>query len=337
MRIVWLPLEPFPLRYTEQWYSWFPREFNRWGVNYIQVNGQPLTSGIELGSVLDAYGTTYYKMQQISKLIALMRLGKVTSNDVLLFADLWYPGIEALKYISCLGGQRPKIVGILHAGTYDSNDFTYRTGMRPWGHLLEAAWLGIFDRIFVATGYHKRLILRNHQVNHDKIVVTGLPFYPDELQKYATKEKEDIVVFPHRLDPEKQPGEFDAMAKLVGLPKVKWLKSFDICHTKEDYYQLLGKARVAISLALQETFGYAMLEATALGCLPLVPNRLSYPELYSETFVYQNTEDLIRKLRQYLSFPSDYERTRSQTLQYHQDYLTKSIERMLNALNEGFD
>ena len=164
--LVWLPLESIEWRYSEQWNEWFPREFERLGIEWSSVEGTKLTDKIEVGSVLDAYGTNYFKMTQMAELVRLMRSGRVTSEDTLLFADLWYPGIEALRYISDVGGCKPKITGILHAGTYDPNDFTYRQGMRPWGHLLEESWFEIYDTVFVATHYHKQLILDNHRVKN---------------------------------------------------------------------------------------------------------------------------------------------------------------------------
>lgn len=334
MKLIWLPLESFELRYTKDWARWFPREFRRLGVEYLQVDGIKLTERIEVGSVLDALGTHHWKFTQLAELIREMRAGEITSKDTLFFADLWYPGIEALRYISCLGGQKPKIAGILHAGTWDPADFLVRSGMKPWAHQLEEAWFNIYDLIFVATKYHKALILNSHQVDPDKIVVTGLPFYPDELSEHVSAQKENMVVFPHRLDPEKQPEEFDGLVDLLSpqFPKVQWVKTAKVCQTKQEYYRLLGQARVVVSLSLQETFGIAMLEATALGCIPLVPNRLSYPELYSPSFVYSSYGDLVEKLRSLLSGGLDLTREWKEICSSHRNYLTKSIERMLERM-----
>jgi len=48
------------------------------------------------------------------------------------------------------------------------------------------------------------------------------------------------------------------------------------------------------------------MEATYLGCIPLAPNNLVYPEIYkgSKELLYDDEEDLLLKLREHLLTPS---------------------------------
>lgn len=48
---------------------------------------------------------------------------------------------------------------------------------------------------------------------------------------------------------------------------------------RADYWRVLGAADIVVSTAIQENFGISIVEAILSGCVPLLPNRLSYPEL----------------------------------------------------------
>lgn len=52
------------------------------------------------------------------------------------------------------------------------------------------------------------------------------------------------------------------------------------------YRQWLSSADMVVSTALHEFQGLAVLEAMAAGCTPILPNRLSYPELVSSDFLF---------------------------------------------------
>lgn len=50
----------------------------------------------------------------------------------------------------------------------------------------------------------------------------------------------------------------------------------------DEYSRLLHRADLVVSTSIHEFFGIAILEAIYCGCHPLLPNRLSYPELIPE-------------------------------------------------------
>jgi len=68
-----------------------------------------------------------------------------------------------------------------------------------------------------------------------------------------------------------------------------------------EYSRLLHRADIVVSTAIHEFFGVAIMEAIYCGCHPLLPNRLSYPELIPEThhepllhapILYEDEQDL---------------------------------------------
>ncbi|QDT30778.1 tRNA-queuosine alpha-mannosyltransferase domain-containing protein [Thalassoglobus polymorphus] len=69
--------------------------------------------------------------------------------------------------------------------------------------------------------------------------------------------------------------------------------------SKERYFELLAQADVVVSTAIHEFFGIAILEAMNAGCVPILPQRLSYPELVRDEtrFLYDGTtNDLVENL-----------------------------------------
>ena len=62
------------------------------------------------------------------------------------------------------------------------------------------------------------------------------------------------------------------------------------------YHQLLGRADVALSTALHEFQGLAVLEAAAAGAVPLVPDDLAYPEIWPDAWRYRGADDLEAQL-----------------------------------------
>jgi glycosyltransferase involved in cell wall biosynthesis len=67
--------------------------------------------------------------------------------------------------------------------------------------------------------------------------------------------------------------------------------------SRSDYAALLASSDVAVSTAVNEFFGLAMIEASYAGCSPLVPDRLAYPELYPVSMRYADHDALVARLR----------------------------------------
>jgi glycosyltransferase involved in cell wall biosynthesis len=69
--------------------------------------------------------------------------------------------------------------------------------------------------------------------------------------------------------------------------------------SRKEYLCLLRQADIVVSTARQEFFGISIIEAVRAGCWPLLPKRLSYPELFAEKFLYRRGE-LTENLREIL-------------------------------------
>ncbi len=73
------------------------------------------------------------------------------------------------------------------------------------------------------------------------------------------------------------------------------------------YKALLHQAHVVVSTAIHEFFGISLVEAIYCGCFPVLPRRLTYPELvpplYHEDCLYEDFEELLKRLRWALHHP----------------------------------
>lgn len=68
---------------------------------------------------------------------------------------------------------------------------------------------------------------------------------------------------------------------------------------EDEYPALLGQADIVVSTARHEFFGVAVVEAITAGALPVLPRRLSYPELVPEpgdSFLYDGEGGLVERL-----------------------------------------
>ena len=84
---------------------------------------------------------------------------------------------------------------------------------------------------------------------------------------------------------------------------------YGYAETFEDYACLLWRSDVVVSTSIHEFFGVSMMEAIACGCHPLLPNRLTYPELVPASLhrpllhapvLYDTDDDLFEILKQVL-------------------------------------
>ena len=298
-----ITLEPIEKRYTKQWYNYWKPAFSKY-FNVRYIDGPKMPDKIEKGKFLDINKTNMWKAQQVFNLAELFSYDTVKKGDRFLFMDGWHFGITALKYMSQLNNIPIKIYAYWHAGSYDPYDFVTQAGLRKWACHNELGWFKACDGHFVATQFHKDMIVSFFGKNIKKVKIHVVGF-PMDWQKEIKKEigmvnvkklpKKDLVVFPHRVDPEKSPQVFDSIARQ--LPEFEFVKTMEVTKNKKEYYNLIKDAKIIFSANLQETYGIGTVEAMMLGALPVVPNTLSYKEMYDGHFKYISRKSAIDKIK----------------------------------------
>jgi len=135
------------------------------------------------------------------------------------------------------------------------------------------------------------LIIWNHRWDHDK----NFQVFFDALTRLKNRQ----IPFSLALLGERNdiyPGIFDEARE-----KFKQeMRVFGYVESRDQYVSWLNKGAIVVSSAIQENFGISIVEAARYGCLPLLPDRLSYPEIMPRDLhsqiLYQTEQDLSAKL-----------------------------------------
>jgi hypothetical protein len=366
MRIILLPLEPLEERYTAQWYVWFPREFERLGIDYIIVDGERLTERVESGVFLDIHSSYYWEFSQLQKVIKMFKNNEIKDDDIIFSMDIEFPGhFYALKYLALKTNKKVKTYGFLHSGSYVDGEFV--SFLEPSMKYFELGWLETLDGIFVGSNYHKQLIIKrrlepfNRTDLANKIHVTGNPFFINdacELVKPKPLDKREIdIILPGRPDIDKRPWEALMLALTAsqrlgrdlnivvttGRAKYegwnsKWIRTFieyisKKCNVKlyeglgkKQYYELLSNSKLYITTSISDNFGYCAVEAMCYNVNPIMPNNLSFPE-----HVNYNNKFLYNNYDEAIEKIMDLYYNPLEVSHYVHKY-EKSIEKMVNIM-----
>jgi len=91
-----------------------------------------------------------------------------------------------------------------------------------------------------------------------------------------------------------EPAEFPRIKAL--LSERGWLGDWGYLADEVAYAQRLADSHLVLSTAHHDFQGLAVLEAVAAGCVPLVPDRLAYPEWFGPAYRYADPSELVAKL-----------------------------------------
>lgn len=298
-----IPIEPIDTRYTCHWHTHIPKLLKDATDKYnvITIDGTDVPAIPTPGAFLDFGATNIYKSSQLIKIADKFRHGEVKDGDKFLFTDAWNTSILQVKYMAELLGVDVELHGLWHAGSYDPQDFLGRLIKdKRWTNHTEKAIFYSLDKNWFATEFHVDMFLanvfldtKNFKNNQDlsssdrrnRIGITGWPMeYMNEMLERYEAPKRDLILFPHRIAPEKQLEIFKDLAE--AMPEYEWVVCQETKLTKEEYHKLLGQSKMIFSANLQETLGISVPEGMATGAMPMVPDRLSYEEMYRDEWKY---------------------------------------------------
>ena len=296
MTIYIVDIEAVDTRYTKQWKEHLPKQMQRaTNSEVVVISGGEVPQATTPGAFLNFAGTNNYKSQQMLEISRLFANGEVKDGDYFLYTDAWNPTVIQIKYMAELLGVKIKVGGMWHAGSYDPQDFLGRLiGDADWCRSAERSMYECYDDNFFATEFHKKLFAESFPNLIAKTCIVGWPmeYLANSFAQYKGMPKKNLILFPHRIAPEKQPDIFydlkDSMSQY----------EFVVCQdkqlTKNEYHNLLGEAKIVFSANLQETLGISWYEGALVDTIPMMPDRLSYSEMALPKFKYPSewTESL---------------------------------------------
>jgi hypothetical protein len=339
MTIHIVDIEAVDTRYTKQWKEHLPKQLRRaTNEDVVVISGGETPQATTPGAFLNFGGTNVYKSKQLEQIGELFCNGEVDDGDYFLYTDAWNPTVIQLRYMAELLGVDVRVGGLWHAGSYDPHDFLGRLiGDKPWVRHAEMSMYECYDDNFYATDFHIDLftdtMMDNYDVDMDKAIKVGWPmeYLKDSLVQYKGMEKRDLILFPHRVAPEKQVEIFRDLKER--LPQYEFVVCQEQELTKNEYHNLLGEAKIVFSANLQETLGISWYEGALVDAIPMVPDRLSYSEMALPEFKYPSawTED-------YDAYLHNRDKVISQIVNYMENYddLQVSLEKQRTKLNKEF-
>ena len=339
MTIHIVDIEAVDTRYTKQWKDFLPRQLQRATNEDVKViSGGETPQATTPGAFLNFGGTNVYKSKQLEQIGEMFCNGVVRDGDYFLYTDAWNPTVIQLRYMAELLGVDIKIGGMWHAGSYDPQDFLGRLiGNKPWVRHAEMSMYECYDDNFYATDFHIDLftdtMMDDYDVDMNRAVKVGWPmeYLRNSLDSYKGMEKRNLILFPHRVAPEKQVDIFRDLAER--LPQYEFVVCQDQELSKNEYHNLLGEAKLVFSANLQETLGISWYEGALVDAIPMVPDRLSYSEMALPEFKYPSewTENFDAYLH-------NRDKVIAQIVNYMENYedLLVSLDKQRTKLNKEF-
>ena len=106
-KIIYIPLEDLPQRYTQMMTNAIYPKVDITLYPKIEIDKQ-----IKRGQFLDIVNTCKFKAAQLQMIAELFNEGKIKNGDAFLIGDIFFPGIEMIKYMAELQEIDVKVYGI---------------------------------------------------------------------------------------------------------------------------------------------------------------------------------------------------------------------------------
>jgi len=201
-----------------------------------------------------------------------------------------------------------------------------------------------------------------------EVVYPGCGFETDMIDLKERDVKAPLIIWNHRWEYDKNPecffdalsalkekkipfslallGEkYDIFPDIFKKAKEKFKEEilvYGYVESRNEYVKWLKKGAIVVSCAIQENFGISVVEAVRFGCIPLLPDRLSYPEIMPTELhswvLYKTKQDLLKKLKDmivnYLDYLPLQKRLSIEMEQFSWEIIVKQYDSSLKKLKK---
>lgn len=324
-RLILVPQFPTNLRYSQWWISEFPKNLSKYfdEIKVLGENSNLIKEEKEFKDIGELFSpielSMKFEFEQIEEYYKL----KLYNDDILLLLDTSFPGF----FSNILYHKRPnKVFGFCHATSvnnldyFQSINFNYKNSKRD----NEISLFNLFDKVFVASEYHKNKLLNNNFP--DNIInLKSLPNPP--VNKLApnvknipfNKRKNDIISVS-RPTPQKVNSGLERFVEDKFNTKIKRPENLK---NWEDYFNFLQNSKILLLTGCEDTYGYSIVDAYLNGCNVVAPYKFSYDELLESNDLYMKfgLNDLINILNSNLKESRLNELINEQFINKFYDYL----------------
>jgi hypothetical protein len=246
----------------------------------------------------------------------LSALGEIRAGDTLFFTDFWNPSVQHFYAHTRINRIPASFIGWFHGASFVDGDTISFLLPGDVALAIETAWAKCYDQVFVASRFFGRNFPRQEILVH-----VPDPFDTRDFigKRNVSREKAYDVVVPFRMEPDKINLD-DLLTALTALPHRRFLIESPVRVPKdvaaalsvfgnatlkvgvpnEEHIDDLASARVVFSTAVQEGWGYAVMKAITVGCVPVLSNTAVYPELYPATFLYSSVDEAVPMIERFV-------------------------------------
>jgi hypothetical protein len=286
-RLIFVPQYPSKMRYQEWWFHIFPIKFRKYFDQVIVLGKDYLEEQDDIGRNNISYDrqmfspieqAIYFETIQINEYMDM----RLQPDDTLFLADLSFPGFfsNVLYHKRC-----EKMFAFCHATSLNKHD--YFSEVKSSKFKTETAHANLFEIVFFGSRYSW------NKTKWDNGIITALPEPPDELIYYTNERKRDIDILSV-CRPSIQKVNLNVerfVEKTLGIKIHR-----QTVNSWKDYSSLLSRSKILLITTKEDTFNYTILDAVRCGCIPLVPNKLCFPEILPPYWRYDNKEELTAKI-----------------------------------------